>query len=137
MRLPLLMIEKILKWADTFHERTKGWPNQGSGPVEGALGEKWVNIDQALVKGLRGLPGGSSLARLLEEKREVRNAKYPPGLAILQILAWVDAFRRRSGAGQARAPAMSRVRRAKSGGTSTRPSQRDCVASPAAPRWPD
>jgi hypothetical protein len=30
--------------------------------------EKWRNIDNALRYGLRGLPGGSSLAKLLAEK---------------------------------------------------------------------
>ncbi len=38
-------------------------------------GETWAALDQ----GAHGLPGGSSLARLLEEHRGVRNkALWPP-----------------------------------------------------------
>jgi hypothetical protein len=66
---PLLTFDQILKWVDAFHERTGLWPGQKSGDVEGAPGEKWVNIDHALRLGLRGLPGGSSLARLIKENR--------------------------------------------------------------------
>jgi hypothetical protein len=44
----------------------------------------------ALRLGLRGLPGGSSLARLLDEQRRVRNVKNLPPLTEEQILAWAD-----------------------------------------------
>ena len=59
MRRPLLYIGQILKWADAHRRRTGDWPRNDSGPVIGADGEKWVNIDQDLRKGLRGLPGRS------------------------------------------------------------------------------
>jgi hypothetical protein len=38
----------------------------------------WCGIDQALIKGNRGLLGGSSLARFLQEHRGVRHRNYLP-----------------------------------------------------------
>jgi hypothetical protein len=46
----------------------------------------------ALQKGLRGLRGGSSLARLLAERRGVRNRKGLPPLTVPQILRWADTY---------------------------------------------
>ena len=40
-----------------------------SGPISEAPGETWGAVDAALQKGSRGLPGGSSLALLLADKR--------------------------------------------------------------------
>ena len=51
----------------------------------------------ALHKGQRGLPGGSTLARLLAEHRGVRNHLRLPPLKVRQILAWADAYRQRTG----------------------------------------
>ncbi len=62
-----LSIRDILRWADAHHLRTGRWPSQGSGPVRGARGERWGNIQSSLYKGARGLPGGSSLAKLLDK----------------------------------------------------------------------
>jgi hypothetical protein len=50
----------ILSWADEAHARSGRWPKQEDGPVQAAPGKKWMNINQALRLGLRGLPGGSS-----------------------------------------------------------------------------
>jgi hypothetical protein len=47
--------------------------------------------------GNRGLPGGSSLARLVAEKRQVPNRRLLPRLTEVCILAWADAHRRRTG----------------------------------------
>jgi hypothetical protein len=71
-RLPRLTSKQILLWADAHHERTGEWPNQYSGPVADAPGEHWAHINGCLVRGLRGLPRGDSLARLLERCRGVR-----------------------------------------------------------------
>jgi superfamily II DNA or RNA helicase len=95
--LPQLSIIQILKWADSHKKRTGQWPGQNSGPVNGAPGEKWANIYAALSQGLRGLPGGSSLAKLLAEKRGVRNQSALPRLTIKQILQWADAHHRKYG----------------------------------------
>jgi hypothetical protein len=65
--------------------------------VEGVPSETWINIDFALRRGYRALPGGSSLARLLAQKRDVRNPMALSRLTIPQILAWVDAHHQRTG----------------------------------------
>jgi hypothetical protein len=96
--LPNLTIPGILRWADSHHRRTGRWPNEDSGPVAGALGEKWASISEALRTGRRGLPGGSSLARLLAQHRGVRNKKALPPLTTAKILSWADAYHRRTGA---------------------------------------
>jgi hypothetical protein len=62
-------VEQILAWADAHHARTGRWPTSASGPVADAPGERWRNIDGALRYGRRGLPGGGSLARLLDRHR--------------------------------------------------------------------
>ena len=62
-----LTLAQILAWADEHRARTGEWPVASSGPVEGVPGEKWEAVNWALAQGLRGLPGGSSLSRLLAE----------------------------------------------------------------------
>ena len=62
-----LTIKQILQWAEAHHRRTGNWPTQSSGPVRGVAGERWGNIQSALYKGSRALPGDSSLARLLDK----------------------------------------------------------------------
>jgi hypothetical protein len=94
--LPLCK-EQILAWADAHHERTGKWPRVASGRIAGSLGEKWANVDMALRAGRRGLPGGSSLARLLAEERGARNHLALPRLSREQILAWADAHYQRTG----------------------------------------
>ena len=94
---PELTVEQVLAWADAHREATGEWPIEDSGPVRSAPGENWKPISQALAKGGRGLPGGSSLARLLAEHRGVRNPKDLPCLTIEQVLAWADAHRAETG----------------------------------------
>jgi hypothetical protein len=65
--IPALTLDQIMAWADAHHKRTDKWPKQDSGPIEDAPGETWKGIQMALLKGLRGLPSGSSLAKLLAE----------------------------------------------------------------------
>jgi hypothetical protein len=60
---------RILAWADAHHRRTGRWPSAGSGAVEEAPAEDWRALNVALMRGSRGLPGGDSLARLLERRR--------------------------------------------------------------------
>ena len=54
-------------------------------------------MDTALRLGLRGLAPGSSLARLLGERRGVRNRKRLPPLTEEQVLAWADAHHEGTG----------------------------------------
>lgn len=95
--LPPYTEPQILAWADAHHRRTGRWPTAHEGPIEDAPGETWTAVGVALVKGLRGLPGGSSLAQLLAEHRARRNRRRIPLLSEDQILAWADAHRERTG----------------------------------------
>jgi hypothetical protein len=92
-----LTVQLILRWADAHHKRTGRWPHTRSGPVAGATGQTWGAVNRALMRGSRGLPGGSSLALLLGEKRGRRNKARTPPLTVEQILSWADAHRRRTG----------------------------------------
>jgi hypothetical protein len=89
--------EQILAWADTHYARTGMWPTTRAGLVLGAPGENWQAINQALVRGHRGLPGDSSLAQLLAERRGERNPCRLTRLTVQQILVWAKAHRERTG----------------------------------------
>ena len=97
MALPILTEDKILQWADAYHDKTGHWPKDSSGDVLVAPGEKWLNLNAALTKGLRGLHGGSSLPQLLEKARGVRNVSALSRLSVEQILKWADAHHKRTG----------------------------------------
>lgn len=93
--VPSLTEEMILAWCDAHFKATGQWPSVKSGKVAGT-DEKWANLNQALLRGLRNLPGGSSLARLLAQHRGVRNRKALSTLTEEQILAWCDAHHTRT-----------------------------------------
>jgi hypothetical protein len=95
--LPPLTVEQILAWADQFYEREGRYPTDRDGEVPGTGGELWNNIDGALYKGKRGLPGGTSLPQLLAEQRGVRNRKALAGLTVPQIIEWAKAYQQRHG----------------------------------------
>jgi hypothetical protein len=61
-----LYVNRILAWGKAHHRRTGVWPNRDSGSVAGVPNLKWSAIDAALKAGNRGLPGGSSLAKLFQ-----------------------------------------------------------------------
>ena len=92
-----LTVDQILAWADAHHAATGHWPVEESGPAPGAPGETWKGISMALAKGHRGLSAGSSLARLLAERRGARNRKGLPRVSIKQIRAWARAYRSATG----------------------------------------
>ena len=87
-----LTISGILSLADKHYRMTGAWPHGDDRRVHGLRGENWRKIDNALRLGLRGLPGGSSLARLLAERRGVRNLGQLPRLTYKQILQWAEAY---------------------------------------------
>ncbi len=62
---PHLTYNQVLAWANEHHDRTGKWPTVRSGVVHVAPLESWLAIDRALRRGARGLPGGTSLFRLL------------------------------------------------------------------------
>jgi hypothetical protein len=95
---PPLAEARVLAWADAFHARCGCWPRRDSGPIPEAPGETWRNVDAALWGGLRGFPGGSSLAQLFQARRGVRPRTTRPPLTEARVLAWADAFHERTGA---------------------------------------
>lgn len=94
---PQLTVTQILAWADKHHERTGEWPVRASGVVRATRGERWGNIHMSLSRGNRGLPGGITLAQLLERERSVPNVKNQPRFTKKQILEWADAHFGRTG----------------------------------------
>ncbi len=89
--------KQILAWAGAHHRRSSQWPVAASGEVRGGRGETWRRIDNALGRGMRGLPGGLSLAKLLAKRCGKRHRLHQPTLTLKQILAWADGHRRRTG----------------------------------------
>ncbi len=94
---PKLTVEKILAWADTFHQHTGSWPKCYSGHVADDQSESWAGIEAALSSGLRGLPGRSSLAKLFAERRAVWNRVSKPRLTEQQVMDWAKAHFKRTG----------------------------------------
>src|SRR5271165_189588 len=92
-----LSIRAILAWADDHKWRTGDWPQRYSGPVAAAPGATWEIVHQALRVGHHGLPGGSSLARVLARFRGRPHPDDVPCLTEAKILAWADAHRARTG----------------------------------------
>jgi len=93
---PELTEDEILAWADAYHARTGQWPTWRLGRVPQAPGETWLAVEAALAIGLRGLPGRSSIPRLLDEHRGRYNRR-DPRFTVKQILAWADAYHARMG----------------------------------------
>lgn len=96
-RTDRLTEDTIIDWADHYRERTNSWPLRTSGRVLAAPHENWHAINGALYNGLRGLPGGSSIARLLARRRGARHLHERPRLTYRQILDWADKFNRKTG----------------------------------------
>jgi hypothetical protein len=96
--LTRLTIRQILAWADAHHRRTGRWPSFCTkAPLPDAPGENWAAINASLRDGLRGLPGGETLAHLLVRYRNVRRTIYVPALTVPQILRYADAHARKTG----------------------------------------
>ena len=73
-----LTAEQVLAWADAHFARTGRWPSKYSGPLADAPGETWEKINAALSNGYWGLPGGDSLAKLLDRHRCSGRKAAPP-----------------------------------------------------------
>jgi hypothetical protein len=95
--VPKLKVPRILAWADEHYKRTGQWPTERSGRVKPVPEETWGAINAALRRGTRGLPGGSSLPKLLNRHRSVRNIGELPPLTEEQILGWANEHFRRTG----------------------------------------
>jgi hypothetical protein len=62
---PPLTLATIQTWARQHWEATGSWPARASGPVAGVPGEQWSSIARALERGLRSLPRGLTLRRVI------------------------------------------------------------------------
>jgi hypothetical protein len=96
-RKPELDVDRIVEWAVEHHARTGEWPGPASGVVCAAPGETWRGVGVALLQGHRGLPGGTTLARLLAERVGKPHRDDLPRLSEDQILAWADSHHARTG----------------------------------------
>lgn len=97
MRKRELLIQDILRWAEVYRDKTGRWPTRSTPGPTGMLGLTWSAIDRALRVGGRGLPGGSSLARLLAEQKGARNRVSLPELTEEQIVRWAEAYQQQQG----------------------------------------
>ena len=88
----------ILNWADAYFDTHRSWPKRISGVIEGTNGDTWGSVEYALYAGTRGLGGGKTLAQLLLEHRGVRNQGRLRRLTVRQVLAWAEAYNRKTGA---------------------------------------
>ena len=90
--------EQVLAWADAHFARTGQWPGAGTGAVGGVPEQSWAAIDEALRRGFRGLPGGDTLARLLDRLRGRRPGRGRPWTsesdALVRALPAEEAARR-------------------------------------------
>jgi len=66
-----------------------------AGRVENAPGKTWLGIDLALRFGYRGLPGGTTVSRLLD--KAFGPSRQNPPLSVAQVVHWAKAHRRRTG----------------------------------------
>lgn len=85
---PKLTEQKILSWCVEYHERTGKWPaKSNTNLVPGQPSETWRRLDEALENGSRGLPGGTSLAKLLDRHGKKSNKSNMPKLTEKKILS--------------------------------------------------
>jgi hypothetical protein len=92
-----LTVGQIRAWARAHLRRTRHWPATHLGVIPGARGTTWLAVDLALRLGYRGLPGGSSLARVLGKRPgSVRNI-HGERLTTRKIVRWARAFHARRG----------------------------------------
>jgi hypothetical protein len=96
---PRLTLDQVVAWGNEYHAATGQWPTVNSGAVAGAPGERWVNINERLRHGGRGLPGGTTLARLFGGRADP--ARGPgarcPRLTVDQVVAWAEAHHAAAG----------------------------------------
>lgn len=94
---PKLSIAQILKWADAHYERAGDWPSTHTGRIVDQPDETWAKINDALYGGRRGLPGKSSLAKLLASRRKTLYACKGVPLRRSEILDWVASHHELTG----------------------------------------
>jgi hypothetical protein len=63
---------RLSRWPDAYSRRTDCWPVAGSGRIVESPDDTWAAVEGALQHGTRGLPGGDSIARLLNRERRAQ-----------------------------------------------------------------
>jgi hypothetical protein len=94
---PPLSVEQVLAWAKAHFQRTGRWPHAQTGTIPEAPCESWRKIDHALRYGWRGLPSGTSLSKLLNERIGPKGSKGKPPLTLEQVLVWMQTHHERTG----------------------------------------
>jgi hypothetical protein len=87
--------ERIMELIAEHRSAHGAWPTRDSGAVPGTT-LTWAAIDQALIRGRHGLPGGSSIAQLLRRREGVGSRRGLP-LTEGQVAAWAKAFQKKHG----------------------------------------
>jgi hypothetical protein len=96
-RYPRLTEEMILAWADEWFETHGSYPTAHSGRIGEQGPDTWSALDQCLRLGLRSLPGGTSLCKLITSNRVVVRDLRRKKISSEQILQWADAWFQRTG----------------------------------------
>lgn len=87
LNAPKLTVRRVLSWADAHKSRYGSYPTiHDKRPP--APGESWIAINAALERGARGLPGGTSLPKVLAEHRGVKRGIHRPRLKLAMIVRW-------------------------------------------------
>ncbi len=86
-----IRVEEILAWADAHRAAHRTLPTREAGEIPQS-GDTWSAINRCLQYGFRGLPGGSTLIRLLKKHRGLPIGRRLPELSEEQVLAWADAY---------------------------------------------
>lgn len=84
-------------WARAYRDKYGRWPSGKLADAASETGETWIALDVLLRRGGRGLPGGTSLARLLQTHcgRPMRLKSRP--ISVEEILQWADDLHARTG----------------------------------------
>jgi hypothetical protein len=72
---PRLSVGQVLAWAEAYRARRGRWPTAASGEIAESPGTTWMAVNAALSRGLRGLPAGLSLSRLLRGQKGTRTGR--------------------------------------------------------------
>ena len=91
-----LSVRRILGWVDEHKTRFGKFPtiHDKRSP---APGESWMAINAALERGSRGLPGASSLPKLLADHRGAARGIHRPRLKLATIATWARKHHKSTG----------------------------------------
>jgi hypothetical protein len=87
--------KKIARWARAFYKTHRRWPTRSAGAIPGTP-FTWCAVSVALGRGLHGLPGGTTLPRVLEALGARNIGRLLP-LTDARVARWARKFRRKHG----------------------------------------